>query len=116
MRNTKDHKRSKAAYHSVLLRGKVKVIAKYIKHDEGQKEIAEVCVGNLAERDHFVDLDVDGFAVCIWKLERRSSFTYSFTSSVDDLREITAEQIFRTCAANLCTAGLFRIMNILGIT
>jgi len=76
-------------------------MAKYIKRDEGQKEIAEVCVGHLAERAHFVDLDV----LCIWKLERRSRFTYSVTSSVDDLRELTAGQIFWTCAANHCTAG-----------
>ena len=113
---TKTTKGSKAAYRSVHRLGKVKVIAKYIKHDEGQKEIAEVCVGNLAERDRFVDLDVDGFAVCIWKLERRSRFTYSVTRSVDDLRMITAGQIFRTCAANLCTACSFRIStNILGM-
>jgi len=59
----KTTKGSKPAYRLIHLLGKVKVIAKYIKHDEGQKEIAEVCVGNLAERDHFVDLDVDGFAV-----------------------------------------------------
>jgi len=113
----KTTKGSKAAYRSVHLLGEVKVIAKYIKHDEEQREIAEECVGNLAEREHFVDLDVDVFAVCIWKLERRSRFTYSVCSSVDDLREITAGKIFRTCAANVCTASLFRIiMNILGRT
>jgi len=102
---SKTTKESKAAYRSVHLLGKVKVIAKHIKRDEGQKKIAEVCVGKLVERDHFVDLDVDGFVVCIWKLERRSRFTYSVTSSVDVLREITTGKTFRTCAANLCTAG-----------
>ena len=101
---TKGHKGSQEAYRSVHLLGKVKAIAKYIKHDEGQKEISQVCVGNIAERDHFVDPEVDGFAVCIWKLQRRSGFTYSVTSSVDDLRDIRAGQIFRTFAANLCTA------------
>jgi hypothetical protein len=117
MRSTKDHEKSQAAYRSVHILAKVKVTAKYIKHDEGQKEIAEVCVRNFAERDHFVDFDVDEFAVCSWKRERRSRFTYRVTSSVSDLREITAGQIFLTCAANLCTAGLFWIiMNILGIT
>jgi hypothetical protein len=56
MWNTKDHKREQDGLPLGSSSGKVKVTATYIKCDEGQKKIVEVCVGNLAERDHFVDL------------------------------------------------------------
>jgi hypothetical protein len=49
MRNTNEQKGSQAAYRSVHLIGKVKIIAEHIKEHERQKESAEICVGNLTE-------------------------------------------------------------------